>query len=315
MAAGGEGDTISTDGERGCLLSSHLYFFYDCEGSGGSAIRDHMIEVAAVVWTDNLGVELAERERLEGERYSSLCQCHNKIQADALEKHGIDEMALVGQEPVKTVLHKLFEWISERLDEVQRLKQKQYKPILVSHGGSAFDFPLLVTEVKRNHCEASFRDLELCFADTHTLCEQLRESCDPALQGSNKVSLTDLHSLYFPAERESHTPHRALGDALTLRKLFSDTPLSTHMYKLTLTPTETLLQKWQSYVDCHELIETLGIHKQKAKMLIRKGTNLSQLEEAFQESGRDSQWLRDHLQSLGVKRPDNKCLRHFRHVK
>ena len=317
MAAKTDEDSasISGEGERGGgTLSSYLYLFYDCEGSGGSAIRDHMLEVAAVVRTDNLELEAGDRERLEREHYSSLCQCDGKIQSEALQKHGISEAALVGQQSVRTVLHKLFAWIAERLSEVQRLKGRQYRAVLVSHGGSAFDFPLLVTEVKRNDCEAGFRDLQLYFADTHTLCEELRARNDPVLRGSSKVSLAELHSLYFPSEAASHTPHRALSDALTLRKLFTNTPLSTRTHKLELTTTESLFEKWQSYVDCNELIEKLGIHKQKAKMLIRRGTNLRQLEEAFCKSDYSEQWLRGHLQSLGLRKPNDTCLGYFRRV-
>lgn len=311
MAAENDAD-MST--QRGSLssLSSHMYFFYDCEGSGGSAIRDHIIEVAAVIFTDNLGLEPGDRDRLAGECYSSLCQCSSEIQPEVEQKHGIDAVALVDQPTVRAVLNQLFAWIENRLQEVQRLTQELHTAVLVSHGGYAFDFPLLVTEVKRNDCEASFRDLQLLFTDTHTLCDQLRSNSDPVLQGSRKLSVSELYSLYFPTE--AYRPHRAHEDALTLRKLFSETPLSTHIHRLELITTESLIKRWHSYADCQQLTVTLGLHKQKAKMLVQKGATLRQLEEGFRESGCSEQWLRDHLRGLGVRRPGDPCLQHFRQI-
>ena len=289
-----------------------LYLFYDCEGSGGSAIRDHIIEVAVVIFTDNLGLEEGDREKMEAQSYSSLCQCDGEMQQEAQQKHGLDAAALEDQPSVCTVLIELFKWIANRLREVQRLKQEQYQAVLVSHGGNAFDFPLLVTEVKRNNCDASFRELELFFTDTHTLCEQLRASGNPVLRGSTKLSLSELHSLFFPTEVPKL--HRAHRDALTLKKLFTETPLSMYLQQLELTTTETLVQKWCSYVECQQLTVTLGLQKQKAKVLIQKGATLQQLEEGFRESGCSEQWLRDHLRSLGIRRPGDSCLQHFRQI-
>lgn len=292
--------------------SNTMYFFYDCEGSGGSAIRDCIIEVAVVIFTDNLGLKAGDREKMERQCYSSLCQCDSEIQPEAQQKHGIDAAALEGQPSTHAVLNELFQWIANRLREVQKLKQEQYRAVLVSHGGNAFDFPLLVTEVKRNNCSASFRELDLLFTDTLTLCEQLRASGDPVLRGSKKLSLSELHSLFFPTE--VHSPHRAHRDALTLKKLFTDSPLSTYLQQLELTTTETLIQKWHSYVDCQQLTVTLGLQKQKAKVLIQKGATLQRLEEGFRESGHSEQWLRDHLRSLGIRKPGDSCLQHFRHI-
>ena len=300
------------------LPPPYVYFFYDSEGSGGSAITDHLIEVAVVVMTDNLGLESGDGERLSGQHYSSLCQCESEIEPEVQRKHGIDAATLAGQPPVRHVLNELLEWIAERLQEIQRLKQEQCRPVLVSHGGNAFDFPLLVSEVKRNDSETRLRDLQLHFTDTHTLCEQLRSSSDPVLQGSKKLSVSELYSLYFPAEAATTTttyrPHRARDDALMLRRLFTETPLSTHIHRLELITTDDLIQRWHSYVDCQQLTRTLGLHKQKAKALIKKGVNLRQLEEAFRESGCSEQWLREHLRSLGVRRPGSMCLQHFNQI-
>jgi DNA polymerase III epsilon subunit-like protein len=294
--------------------SSQVYFFYDSEGSGGSAITDHLIEVAAVIMTDNLGLESGDRERLSGQYYSSLCQCESEIEPEVWKKHGIDAASLAGQPPVRVVLNELLEWIAERLQEIQRLKQEPCTAVLVSHGGNAFDFPLLVSEVKRNDCEAKFRALQLNFTDTHSLCEQLRSSSNPVLRGSTKLSVSELYSLYFPGEAATYRPHRARDDALMLRRLFSETPLSAHMHRLELIATDRLIQRWHSYVDCQQLTTTLGLHKQKAKALIKKGVNLRILEGAFRESGCSEQWLREHLRSLGIRRPGSTCLQHFNQI-
>ena len=293
---------------------SCLYIFYDCEASGGSALRDQVIELAAVVLTDNLGLSPGNKTRLDHTHYSSLCRCETQIQEEARVKHGIDRAALSDQRPVGEVLVELFQWVAERVREVGRLTERQCQPVLVAHGGIAFDFPLLVTEVKRSDCEARFRELELQFADTHILCQQLKSSSDPVLQGTTKLSLPDLKSLHFPTKEGSseYTPHRALSDALTLRRLFSETQLNQHLNSLELVSTDNLLQRWQSSVDCYQLREKLGLHKQKAKGLVRRGETLRRLEEQFRESDRSEGWLRDHLSGLGVRRPGSTCLQYFR---
>lgn len=293
---------------------SHIYFFYDCEGSGGSAIKDHMIEVGVVIMTENLDLKREDKERLDREYYSSLCQCTSEIEEGAWLKHGINKETLVDQKSVRDVLKELFSWMTDRLKEVQILKQRCYSGVLVSHGGTAFDFPILVTEVKRNNCDAIFRDLELYFTDTHILCQQLRSNDDPVLRGSTRLSVSHLTSLYFPTATSLHTPHRAYNDALALKRLFSDTPLSKHMHKLELLTTDTVVQRWHEIIDCQQLTVMLGLHKQKAKRLIQKGINLKQLEDDYRKSGCNEQWLQDHLRSLGVGKPGNTCLMHFRQI-
>ena len=335
-----------TSHERGSP-SNHqkLYFFYDCEASGGSALRDQVIEVGLALLTDNLELEPSDRERLGSLYYSSLCVCETQIDEEARMKHGIDKKALEGQRPVGEVLEELFDWVTERVRDVERLRERVCDPVLVAHGGVAFDFPLLVTEVKRSECEARFRELKLQFADTHLLCQQLKSVSHPVLRGNIKLSVSELNSLFFPTEQEAttitelqhtphralidvelqhtphralidvelqHTPHRALSDALTLRRLFSQTELSQHLGSLELVTTEGLLERWQSSTDSHQLTERLGLHKQKARGLVRRGENLRRLEEQFIESGCSEQWLRDHLRSLGVKRPGSTCLQYFR---
>ena len=316
MAAGrSNGDPVT---HRESCTDSFIYFFYDSEGSGGSAIRDQVIEVAAVVMTTD-GQEPGDRERRDEIHFHSLCHCSCEIQEGAWLKHGIAREALVGQRPVGEVLGEMLGWMVERVREVQRLRQRPHKAVLVAHGGVAFDFPLLVTEVKRSNLEARLRDLEPWFADTHHLCQQLRETSDPALRGTSKLSLSELNSLFFPPGQDRpaclpRAPHRALGDALTLRRLFSETPLSGHLGQLELVSTEDLLRRWQLSVDAHLLTERLGLHKQKAKGLVQRGQSLGRLEEQFRESGYSEQWLRDHLRGLGVKRPGSACLQYFREL-
>lgn len=266
--------------------------------------------------TENLGLELEEAAKLGSPRYSSLVRCSSEIQEGAWQKHRIDREVLVDQRPVGEVLEELFGWLEERVEEVKRLKQGSCQIVLVAHGGVAFDFPLLVTEVKRSGCEARFRGLRLQFADTHVLCQQLKSTSDPILRGSTKLSVSELKHLYFSVKEEEPQPqpHRALADAVILKRLFSEAPLSAQLGRLELVSTDALLQLWQSSVDTHQLTETLGLHKQKAKVLVRQGESLRGLEEGFRGSGYSEQWLRDHLHSLGVKRPGQTCLQHFRNV-
>lgn len=316
MAAGIRQGLITDIPEATSALDSHIYFFYDSEGSGGSAIRDQMIEVAVVQMTHNLGLTPVDEKRLRDSHYTSLCQCTSEIELGAWLKHGIRQESLVDQPPVEVVLQELLAWLEDRVREVERLKKKMYKVVLVAHGGIAFDFPLLLTEVKRSGSEAKFRDLDLKFADTYLLCQQLSMNQHPALRGTTKISVHNLENIYFPshASSPSNTPHRALSDALSLRRLFTETPLSEQTSHLELFPTETILLRWQATVDAHQLSERLGIDKHKAKGLLKQGATLEVLEERFRASGYSELWLRDYLRSTGIKRPGEDCLQYFREL-
>lgn len=274
-------------------------------------MRDHMIEVAVVLYTGNLGLGEDTARRLGSEWFSSLCQCSHDIEPEVQQKHGIDAQTLEDQPTVLTVLTQLFGWVQDKVREVQNMKKEQFTAVLVSHGGGAFDFPLLVTEVKRNGCEAMFKALQLQFADTHTLCERLRARSDPVLQGGVRLALTDLHATFFPTEQ--YKPHRALDDAQALQKLFTETPLTNLMHTLDLISTDSLIQKWCLYMERQELTLKLGLQKQKAKELIQKQITLGQLEREFQGNSCSEQWLRRHLRSLGI-RPRETCLGHFRRL-
>lgn len=291
-------------------FSPYIYFFYDSEGSGGSAMRDWMVEVAVAVYTGNLPLPPQARDKMADEYFTSLCHCEQDIELEVWQKHGLDAQALRGQPTVHMVLTGLLDWVQAKVREIEETTAKQYTAVLVAHGGNAFDFPLLVTEVKRNRLEERFTRLQLQFADTVSLCEQLRAHSDPALQGSKKLSLTHLHSLFFPTEE--YKAHRALGDALTLRKVFTETLLLQHLPTVELVSTEQLIQKWHSYMDSQQLVQRLGLHKGKAKEMVRKGVTLEWLERGYRDSGCSEHWLRGQLRSLGVWKPGHISLAHFR---
>ena len=105
---------------------------------------DHLIEVGVVIYTGSL--KLAAGGLGSSESYSSLCRCAHAIEPKAQLKHGIDTRTLEGQPPVAAVLGELFEWVRKQVDRIQQVRGEQCNAIFVSHGGSAFDFPLLMTE-------------------------------------------------------------------------------------------------------------------------------------------------------------------------
>ena len=149
--------------------------------------------------------------------------------------------------------------------------------------------------------------------DTYTLCEQLRAASDPVLQGSKKLTLTELYRLFFPTEQ--YRAHRALEDALALCRIFTETPLVGLLSSLSITSTEGLIGKWCLYRERQELVAKLGLDKQKAKELVRNRVTLRELERMFQQSGCDEQQLRSRLRTLGIKRPREACLGYFRQLK
>jgi len=218
-----------------------LYFFYDCEGSGGSSTEAAIIQVAAVLYTKNLSLTERKAANLSEEHFTSLCYTDKRPQLFVSVMTGITQEQLDEAPRLATVLKKFFAWIKKTLSRVEEKTKKRHFPVLVAHKGKDYDFPLLINEIKRISSPVldQFRELNLHFADTLVLCERLRSNNDPILRGSKSISVHGLHKLFFPDEE--YKEHRALEDAKALCKVFTDSPLAGLVSELRLQTTENLL--------------------------------------------------------------------------
>ena len=237
-----------------------LYFFYDCEGSGGSSTEAAIIQVAAVLYTKNLCLTDRKAAKLSEKHFTSLCYTDKRPQLFVSLMTGIRQEQLDEAPRLAAVLKKFFIWIKKTLSRVEEKTQKRHFPILVAHKGKDYDFPLLINEIKRigSPLLDQLRELNLHFADTLVLCERLRSNNDPILRGSKAIGVSALHKMFFP--EEEYREHRALEDAKALCKVFTDSPLAGLVSELRLQTTENLLS-------FPELKATLG---KKARKKLRR---------------------------------------------
>jgi len=240
--------------------SNPLYFFYDCEGSGGSSEEAAIIQVAAVLYTKNLSLTERKAANLSEEHFMSLCYTDICPQLYVSVMTGISREQLDEAPRLATVLEKFFTWIKKTLSRVEDRTKKQHFPVLIAHKGKDYDFPLLINDIKRIGSPVldQFHELNLHFADTLVLCEWLRSNSDLVLRGSKTISVYGLHKMFFPDEE--YEEHMALKDTKALCKIFTDSPLAGLVSKLRVQTTENFL----SFLD---LKDELG---KKARKKLRK---------------------------------------------
>jgi len=84
--------------------SNPLYFFYDCEGSGGSSTEAAIIQVAAVLYTKNLSLTERKAANLSEEHFTSLCYTDKRPQLFVSLMTGITQEQLDEAPRLATVL-------------------------------------------------------------------------------------------------------------------------------------------------------------------------------------------------------------------
>ncbi len=205
-----------------------LYFFYDCETTGLKIGYDGIIEIAAVVYTKNL------RRRVHHPELHSLCYTDRELTPEAKRLTGLTNRDLEGQPRLKDVLHNFFDWIRETVQEVSERERGNYVPVLAAHSGPRLDFPMLFKAVERigarnRSLQRKFDTLNLHYADTFSVFKKLQSTrmYGPQLQ---KLGAHDIYLAYFPPSAHAH---RALDDAKSLCKIFSEScPAAVFMEKL-----------------------------------------------------------------------------------
>lgn len=196
-----------------------LFFFYDCETTGLTVGYDLIIEVAAVLYTNNL-----QHGSAGPQEFASLCSCDRALSSKTKELTGLTDADLRGKPSLNDVLHRLFDWLRETIRSVNTSEKKVYFPVLAAHSGRLLDFPMLFTAVRKNGAtdpslQRKFDELNLHYGDTFSVFKHfvLGGKCKEL----KKLGLKDIYSTYFA---DAVDDHRAMRDAKTLRRIFSDSP-------------------------------------------------------------------------------------------
>ncbi|XP_015778904.1 PREDICTED: uncharacterized protein LOC107356795 [Acropora digitifera] len=120
--------TDSSDDKSGEEMSdnlSPLYFPYDCEGTGGSIYKDHIVEIAASL--QPLPSNLHVKTKLPT-TFQSLVNTSKRIAAPVVRKCGIKQTDLLNKPKLSEVLPRFISWIKNLTDEVSTLTKRKYFP-------------------------------------------------------------------------------------------------------------------------------------------------------------------------------------------
>ena len=301
------------------VQGSPLYFFYDCEATGNVVHEDKIIEIAAVLYTKNLDTQLSrgqiqELSRVDGEHFQSLCHCTKPLHPIAAQMTGLTLADLRHEPPLPTVLQKLFDWITAKVELAESFSRGKYTPVLVAHSGSTFDFPLIYAELERGRYSDLERKIErmtLHFADTFAACKMLSTRSDAIFTGVKglKLSVEFLYKHFFP--NEPYNAHRALEDATTVCKLFTDSPLSGKLETLrdTIQNIDIVRKKWKSVE-----LRQAGINswRKAEEIVFERHVTLSDMEWEYKRNPRGfDNYLK---RNLGIKFPREEIIDYFSHL-
>ena len=291
-----------------------LYFFYDCEATGKVVHENNIIEIAAILYTKNLEAQLShdqirELSGVSGEHFQSLCHCTKPLHPIAAEMTGLTLADLRYEPPLPTVLQRLIDWITAKVDLVESFSRSKYNPVLVAHSGSMFDFPLIFAELERGQhsdLERKLESMTLHFADTFTACKILSTTFDPLFSGVKELSVEFLHKHFFP--NEPYHAHRALVDARTLCKLFTDSPLSGKLETLrrTIQNIDIVRKKWKSVE-----LRKAGISswRKAEEIVFERNVTLNDMERKYKRNPEQFEYyLR---KNVGLKYPGEELLHYF----
>ncbi|CAH3030316.1 unnamed protein product [Porites evermanni] len=123
-------DSSDDDESRQFLVMnpSPLYFLYDCEGTGGSVYKDHIVEIAAVLQPLPGNVETNIPST-----FQSLINTSKRIAAPVVKKCGIKQTDLLNQPKLSEVLPRFISWIKNLTYEISTSTKRKYFPGTQSH--------------------------------------------------------------------------------------------------------------------------------------------------------------------------------------
>ena len=210
-------------GERGEEL---LWIAFDTESTGLDTVHDHITQVAARVVGKGPGDQT--------ETFVSYVHTDRRIPKRVTEVTGITAATLAHAPSFKLVFHALMGWICSAV--VRR--GGKVRPVLLAHNGTAFDFPLLLNEMRRHEIPLEVLEvLDIHTADSLALLRAVK--ADAALYGDVALTLRAHKSLSLPKlfpriMGRSYAAHDALEDVTALAELVFHSPLSTPLVMDTL---------------------------------------------------------------------------------
>ena len=290
------------------LRGEPLYIFYDCEATGINVETDRLIEIGAILCTENLTPRTAQILQQDNQ-FMSLCHCTHPINPESAKVLTLTLQDLQGAPSIVEVLNQFCLWIRERVRMAEQIERKSYTPLLVAHSGNLLDYPLLFSEIKRAHSfslERVFEDLNLHYADSYTVVRQLsrKNSFYRSLPG---LGVKDLHQGLL---QTPHEGHRALPDALALHNMFTQCERSKKLEFFA--KVREVIHSKQSFDLLREQIpkfRNARIDQIKAEMLLLKGITYERIHQEYhQRSPEHFEWyLQDTCE---IKKP-RKVFNHF----
>ena len=221
--AGAEAARKWRDGERGEEL---LWIAFDTESTGLDTVHDHITQIAARVVGKGPGDET--------ETFVSYVHTDRKIPKRVTEITGITAATLAHAPSFQLVFHALMGWICSAV--VRR--GGSVRPVLLAHNGTAFDFPLLLNEMRRHEIPLEVLEvLDIHTADSLALLRAVK--ADVAVYGDVALALRAHKSLSLPKlfpriMDRSYAAHDALEDVTALAELVFHSSLSTPLVMDTL---------------------------------------------------------------------------------
>ncbi|XP_028406011.1 uncharacterized protein LOC114528548 [Dendronephthya gigantea] len=207
--------------------------FYDCECSSSEHLKADIIEIAARSSPEVLSAN-----------FESLISTSQDLGKFTIERCGIKESDLKGKPAFPIVFKKFLKWIEKLVLRVNQKFDKKHFPVLCAHGGYGFDYPILLSNMRRYQVkEEVLKNKNLHFADTFLFCKQLQgDDHVPELQGI-RLSMDSLFSAFAPG-KEFQNRHRAMGDVNAMVEIFSKPPFKSAISNIKHTTAKSL---WEWY--------------------------------------------------------------------
>jgi len=166
------------------FIKKQTFVAFDTETTGLWAISNRLVEIAAVRFSFEKG---------QIDSFQSLINPQRKIPPEVIRIHGITDRMVADADPAGPVLTRFFEWI-------------QPDEILIAHN-APFDISFIACELERKSMD---------FCDNYILdTVDIFRRCFPHFESYSLLSLVLTLDIAHSQE------HRALGDAMLVKKLFA----------------------------------------------------------------------------------------------
>jgi len=217
-----EVDDYSLEASTVANFSEFLVVLIDFESTGLDVVFDQIIQFAAII---------PETSQIFNRKIKS----NKKISPEAFKAHGISYED-IKDSPFFTSVFELFvHYIEANLKEVSK-----NKILLVAHNGFTFDFPILLSEIRRNKIQLN--SLSVSLADSMLLMKKIK-SLDPSLKFELNRGKIKLSSLYYTYFEEEYKEHDALGDCFALEKILFESEVHEHLKLFEIISYASFLEK------------------------------------------------------------------------